>query len=337
MGRKAAAQRRGGSFTFWRIFAAAGCVKVLFWPAYHSTDFEVHRNWLAVTASTAPEFWYADAAGQSRWTLDYPPLFAAFEYALSFPARLVDPSIVDVANLDYAAWPCVAFQRCSVLLVEALFLGGGVAACCGWSPRAALVFTGPGLAALVAVDHVHFQYNGLVLGLFALALGGLRAERHVLAAVAFAALLCLKHLFLTLAPFFGSYLLCGHVLAADAAGPGERVFRFVDLGGAVLATVGAALTPLVAPALLRRGGLRGVSAALSELGSRLFPFGDRGLVHSYWAPNVWALYCFADRVVLRATGRGGGGATRGLVETSVDAGARKGGFQRTFSSSVERS
>ncbi|KAG8722492.1 glycosyl transferase [Ceratobasidium sp. 394] len=252
-------------------------LKFLLFPAYRSTDFEVHRNWLAITHSLPISKWYYDAT--SEWTLDYPPFFAYFEFLLSLPARLVDPKIVDLNNLQYGAWSVVAYQRMTVILTE-LVLGAAVLRLARpllpqsapLSPiLAASVFLHPGL---LIVDHIHFQYNGLLFGIMLWSIAMMREGRMVLGGMLFAILLNFKHIYMYIAPAYFVYLLRVHCTTPA---------RFLSLAQTVIVTFAVSLLPF-APHLL-------------QLLSRLFPF-KRGLCHAYWAPNVWALWAAADRVLL---------------------------------------
>ncbi|CAN0592159.1 unnamed protein product, partial [Ectocarpus sp. 12 AP-2014] len=60
---------------------------------------------------------------------------------------------------------------------------------------------------LFLVDHIHFQYNGFLLGLLLLSMGLIRQGRVLSGGATFACLLMLKHLFLALAPLYFVYLL----------------------------------------------------------------------------------------------------------------------------------
>ena len=145
---------------YWRIWLAAACLKVLLFPSYYSTDYDVHRNWLAVTHSRDASRWYADQHPQNQWTLDYPPLFALYEAILSKIAARVDPKIVEETEKDHASVACIRVQRATVIIAELASLGVAVRSATTGDAKSALAFAGSG--ALLLVDHVHFQYLSLI-------------------------------------------------------------------------------------------------------------------------------------------------------------------------------
>ncbi|KAK5108786.1 glycosyl transferase [Meristemomyces frigidus] len=266
----------------------ATALKVLLWPAYRSTDFEVHRNWLALTHSLPLREWYHEKT--SQWTLDYPPYFAYFEYTLSQLGRFADENMLHVSNLGYDSWNTIFFQRATVIVTEAvliyalyLFIQSSPAASKKQSHAAAAsILLSPGL---LIIDHLHFQYNGFLYGILILSIVLARKKSGLLASgFVFAALLCLKHIYLYLAPAYFVYLLRGYCL-----GPRSifdiRFGNCVKLGLGIGAVFALAFGPFV------------YYGQMEQVFSRLFPF-SRGLCHAYWAPNVWALYSFCDRVLI---------------------------------------
>ncbi|KAF4574861.1 glycosyl transferase [Pleurotus pulmonarius] len=274
----------------WHILFVSTCLKMLLYPAYRSTDFEVHRNWLAITHSLPISEWYYDAT--SEWTLDYPPFFAYFEKVLSIPAYFIDPRIVDLKNLNYDAWSVVAYQRTTVIITE-LVLGAVLVRFIRNSVDtpsqriiSASLFLHPGF---LIVDHIHFQYNGFMFGILLWSILMAREGRKLASGIIFAVLLNFKHIYMYLAPAYFVFLLRSFCISPSGQ---VQIKNFLSLANAVIAVFLLSLGPFV------------LLGQVPQLLSRLFPF-TRGLNHAYWAPNFWALVTAADRVLLRYVTRTG--------------------------------
>lgn len=134
-------------------------LKLLLVPSYKSTDFEVHRNWLAITNSLPLNQWYIEST--SQWTLDYPPFFAYFEYILSIPAAFIDPKITQIDNLEYSSQALLVYHRMTVIVSEMVLVWAVYRLKCQIFYKAMIILN----AGLLLVDHIHFQYNGVLLGI----------------------------------------------------------------------------------------------------------------------------------------------------------------------------
>ncbi|KAJ5315489.1 hypothetical protein N7476_005796 [Penicillium atrosanguineum] len=266
----------------------AGALKVLLFPAYKSTDFEVHRNWLAITNSLPIQEWYYNKT--SEWTLDYPPFFAAFEWLMSQAAAYIDPAMLVVKNLEYDSWQTVYFQRATVIFTELVLvfaLSRFVKSVPLANKQAAHVASlsillSPGL---FIIDHIHFQYNGFMYGIMVLSIVLARKQSTLLySGITFAALLCFKHIYLYLSLAWFVYLLRAYCLdPKNVLRP--RLGNIIKLGVCVVGIFAIAFGPFVQ------------WGQIFQLKDRLFPF-SRGLCHAYWAPNIWAMYSFTDRALI---------------------------------------
>ncbi|CAG8545554.1 11103_t:CDS:2 [Dentiscutata erythropus] len=261
-------------------------IKLLLYPAYRSTDFEVHRNWLAITHSLPVSEWYYE--NRSEWTLDYPPFFAWFEWFLSQFASLWDKNMLNVDNLDHASDETIYFQRTTVIITELVLF---------YALKKFLMHSENKNIAYILAASI-FLNPGLLMG------------KDLFCGIVFAILLNFKHIFLYLAPAYFVYLL-RHYCFKD---PGSQDFgnfsysNFIILGLSVMSIFSLSFGPFL------------YMGQLGQVFSRLFPF-KRGLCHAFWAPNFWALYSFMDRVLIIVFRQLGWGlndistssVTRGLV------------------------
>lgn len=296
--------------------------KLLLLRSYVSTDFDVHRNWMAITYNRPIKDWYFDTT--SEWTLDYPPLFAAFELFLAYIAHTLNLNdALQLSGSPIRTESIVFYQKITVIASDCLYYYAVYKLCDSlqrcfsattntvvpnkqkssspsrqssrqtlsdliYRPDASscialLLLVQPGL---LLVDHIHFQYNGFLSGVLLISMAHIMDGRMVQGSFWFAILLNLKHIYLYCAPAFGMYLLVSYCL--EKIPSSNRFWTFLTrsgrLGSAVIMVFIITYVPFCDQITMR------------QILSRLFPF-KRGLTHAYWAPNFWSLYNLADKIL----------------------------------------
>lgn len=254
-------------------------------------DFEAQRHWMEITVNLPASSWYVHGPNNDLlyWGLDYPPLSAHLSFVLGKLAiAFGHPNLVALHTSRGHETPATrAFMRNTVLVCDALIFMSAAAAfasAVGAQSNGGrrLVFSQLLFApALILVDHGHFQYNAVSLGLTLwashLAMGG---GRPLACCVAFSLALNFKQMSLYLAPAFFCYLLAGcfHCTSDSKASRRRRLVRtllaILRLGAAVIVTFAACWVPF----------LGSTDAALAVV-RRVFPV-ERHLYEDKVA-NIW--------------------------------------------------
>ena len=198
-------------------------------------DYEAQRHWMEVTTHLPVSQWYFHDL--QWWGLDYPPLTAYHSWIMGKIGALINPSWFALFSSRGSDDPNLKiFMRATVIVSEYLIYVpmcvvfvrrfGRFSGTENWTSSLALVaiLMQP---ATILIDHVHFQYNTVMLGFTLASMSSLLADRYKWAAFFFVAALGFKQMALYYAPAAFCYLL----------GRCFFPFRPVRLIGIAIATV----------------------------------------------------------------------------------------------------
>lgn len=263
-------------------------------------DFEAQRHWMEITTLLPMTQWYF--YDLQYWGLDYPPLTAYHLWFFGVVGKFIDPSWLALDTSRGLETPQIkTFMRLSSILSELVVF---VPALMGLLHQLgsqkqnltrmthiiviALILY---LPALVLIDHGHFQYNSVMLGLFLISVTDLIKGNLVLASVWFMSAILFKQMALYYSPFIFVYILSCLFTPKKTVIATLKTFNFGGLI-AVGLTVIISTVIMVVPFLLAASSASEAVALVKQILVRMFPF-ERGLFEDKVA-NFW---CTTNLVV----------------------------------------
>lgn len=253
-------------------------------------DYEAQRHWMEITLNIPMKEWYENSTKNDLlyWGLDYPPLTAYHSLLCGYIARWFDKSWVALkTSRGHESYDHKIFMRATVILADILIYIPAVILYWNkiskpYRPRekaiavtVTLLYPGS-----ILIDHGHFQYNCISLGLCLWGIYFLIEDFDLFGAFAFTLALNYKQMELYHAfPFF-FYLLgkCKQQSFSDG------LKKFIQLAAAVLLTTAICWAPYITD-----------FQKTIQVFHRIFPFA-RGLYEDKVA-NVW--YCLSIVIKLK--------------------------------------
>ncbi|KAK3394160.1 glycosyltransferase family 57 protein [Podospora didyma] len=238
-------------------------------------DYEAQRHWMEVTTQLPISQWYFHDL--QWWGLDYPPLTAYHSWLCGKIGSIINPSWFALYSSRGSSDPILKiFMRGTVVVSEYLIYIPAVVIFVRRFSRLSGVPTWTASVALVAIlmqpatiliDHVHFQYNTVMLGLVLASISSMLAGRYLWSSVFFVGALGFKQMALYYAISVFFYLL-GKCLF-----PRTNITRLFGVAAVTAASFAILLLPLaigtlydVSRGIEARPGLKGARVPLA-----LFP------------------------------------------------------------------
>ncbi|ORZ03455.1 glycosyl transferase [Syncephalastrum racemosum] len=236
-------------------------------------DYEAQRHWMEITQHLPTKEWYT--YDLDWWGLDYPPLTAYHSWLCGKIGSWIEPAwfALDTSRA-FESGESKFFMRNTVIISEALIYLPAVYYFARITYRSdttkkylavLLMALHP---ALIIIDHGHFQYNNVMLGLSLWTINCLLTDRFIVGSIFFCLALGFKQMALYYSPAVFAFLLsqCFHRQ--------NGLLLFMYLGTTVTLTMAMLLLPwLTSP------------TDLLQVAHRVFPVA-RGLYEDKVA-NVW--------------------------------------------------
>ncbi|CAL7950277.1 unnamed protein product [Xylocopa violacea] len=176
-------------------------------------DYEAQRHWQEITLNIPIEKWYMNTTENDLqyWGLDYPPLTAYHSFTLGYIANKINSSYVKLhESRGISTEDHKYFMRLSVLFVDILIYIPSIIyfisinqvsknleeelTIFGLRKRYIYLLIMLIYPGLILIDHGHFQYNSLSLGLFVSAVTAMLQGSFIVGSILFVAALNYKQM-----------------------------------------------------------------------------------------------------------------------------------------------